>query len=319
MLLRRSFLLFFTLFACILTGRAQQDPVFTQYMFSKVAFNPGAAGHAGGICINGLVRQQWGGFKDEDGNSIGQEDFLLTAHAPIRALHGAVSGVIMQDKIAFFSDINVSLGYTYLKDVGQGNLGIGFRVKFINRALDFSKLQFIDDGDPLNLNSEESDMLFDFSLGAYYEVPDNYYFGISSVDILQSGGKNLVDDGSFKLNTDRGIYLTGGYNFVLPNNPSFEIKPSALLLKAPGVINYNISSLVEYNNKFWGGLNYKNNRYDFLGIIVGVHFKKFDIGYSYDIALGKYGLGGIHEIRLGYCFKLELERAIKIYRNTRFL
>ena len=41
---------------------AQQDPQFTQFMHSKLIFNPGYAGTSNAICANILYRQQWVNF-----------------------------------------------------------------------------------------------------------------------------------------------------------------------------------------------------------------------------------------------------------------
>jgi type IX secretion system PorP/SprF family membrane protein len=310
---------FFILFGS--TALGQQNRHFTQYMFAKTAFNPGAAGNSGGICVNAIVRQQWTGFK-EAGTNVGPESFMITVDAPFRFLHGALSGTIIQDQMAYWKDVSVNLGYTYTREMGRGILGAGMQIEFVNRSIDFSKLEFVDSNEPIiaELSGEQSDMLFDFAFGVYYEVPDSYYLGISTFDVLQSNGKELGTDGSgqsFKYTTARPIYLLGGYNYVLPNNPSIEIKPSTLIALTPGSKSFEASCLVEYKNKFWGGLNY--NYQESIGIIAGVLFKQFMIGYSYDINVNQYKIGGTHEIRVGYCFKLEFEKALKIYRNTRFL
>ncbi len=306
----------------VTAGLSQQDPQFSQYMFNEVSFNPGFAGSGGGICINGLVRQQWAGFKDPEGNKVAPETFLLSVDSPVKILHGAISGLIMQDKIGFWRDIDLKLGYTYMANIGRGNFGAGFHIAFVNRSVDFSKFIFIQESDPIKtkLSSEETDMLFDFSLGLFYEIPDQFYIGLSAVDLLQSDGKPLIstDSGNdFKYTLDRSVYITAGYTFTLPNYPSFEIMPSALVKIGQASNQFDISAIVEYKDKFWAGMSYRYQ--DAIVAILGLEFKNFKIGYSYDIATTGYGLGGSHEIMLGYCFKLELDKARKSYYNTRFL
>jgi type IX secretion system PorP/SprF family membrane protein len=118
-------------------GYSQQDPQISQYMFNKVFYNPGAAGSGQGICINGLVRQQWAGFKDAEGNKVAPESFLITADAPLNVLHGGLSLIILQDKIGFWQDIDLKLGYTYRANLGPGTLGVGLQFGFFNRTVDF--------------------------------------------------------------------------------------------------------------------------------------------------------------------------------------
>ncbi|MCF8228037.1 MAG: PorP/SprF family type IX secretion system membrane protein [Bacteroidales bacterium] len=316
-MIHRSIIVFLCLLLCSSLVYGQQDRHFTQYMFAKTSVNPGAAGSTGGICLNGIVRQMWTGFQNADGTNVAPESFLLTADAPFKFVHGAFSLTILQEKLAFWKDISVNLGYTYIGSIGRGDFGAGFQIEFENRSIDFSQLNFVDEDDPIKSEEEDSDMLFDFALGFYYEVPDTYYIGVSTFDILESSGKNLREESDFSFNTDRSIYLLGGYNYVLPSNPSYEIKPSAMVHLTPGAMQLDVSGIVEYQNKFWGGINFRPQ--ESIGLIAGVMFKKFMIGYSYDVNISGLKIGGSHEIRLGYCFKLEFDRAIKIYRNTRFL
>jgi hypothetical protein len=55
-------LIFFYCFGIV--GFSQQLPQYSQYMFNKIAYNPGVTGTTNGICVGGLIRQQWVGFKE---------------------------------------------------------------------------------------------------------------------------------------------------------------------------------------------------------------------------------------------------------------
>jgi len=80
---------------------------------------------------------------------------------------------------------------------------------------------------------------------------------------------------------------------------------------------YNISAIVKYNSKFWGGVNYRYQ--ESVGLIVGVSFEGFRLGYSYDLPTLSVGIPGSHEITLSYCFKLKMNKNKTRYKNTRFL
>ncbi|RLD55132.1 MAG: hypothetical protein DRI97_10100, partial [Bacteroidetes bacterium] len=86
---------------------AQQEPQFTQNMFNRVFTNPGFAGIGEGICVTGLVRQQWAGFKDSEGNKVAPETFLVSIESPVRVLRGGLSALVMQDKIGFTKTITL--------------------------------------------------------------------------------------------------------------------------------------------------------------------------------------------------------------------
>jgi hypothetical protein len=104
---------------------------------------------------------------------------------------------------------------------------------------------------------------------------------------------------------------------VLPGNPSFEIEPSVFILSDLASTQYNISTIVKYNDKFWAGLNYRLQ--ESVGVLIGVRFKDFKIGYAYDINTMQYRTSGSHEVVLGYCFKIKGDRSKTSYKNTRYL
>jgi type IX secretion system PorP/SprF family membrane protein len=320
----RQFILLILFFnILVISAYAQQEPQFTQYMYFNMLTNPGVAGNENAICAVGADRMQWVGFKDADGNKVSPETFFITVNSPVKILRGGLSGSIMQDKIGFEKTIAVKVGYAYQRALGFGKLGIGTQLEFNNRSIDFSKFKPAGEDPLLNqLSGKESDMLIDFSLGLFYRVEGSYYIGLSGVHLLQNKGSVLASGtgGDLRMRLDRTFFLTGGYDFVFPGNPSFELLPSAMIKSNLSSLQMDISAILKYKDQFWGGLAYRLQ--DAVCVILGVQYKDFKIGYSYDINVSKMKLpigGGTHEIMLGYCFKLEMEKGRKSYKNTRFL
>jgi len=308
-----SFLI--ALFAASLFSFGQQKYQFTQYMFDKMAFNPGYAGTKNAICVSGLLRQQWVGFRDTEGNKVAPETFNIAASSPLKFLHGGIGLALTSDKIGFFNDVELALAYSYHYDLGGGTLGMGVQLNFLSKSLDWSKLKPIQESDPLLTDkSEEKEMLIDFGFGAYYHVPGKYYIGLASVPITQPSAAGTA----FKVK--RSFNLMAGYEYTIPSHPQFEINPSIMIQSEGGIMQYNISALLLYNKKFWGGVNYRLE--DAIGIILGMTYKNFKIGYSYDVvtsAIKQGGGWGTHEIMFGYCFSLEFDKGVRKYKNTRFL
>jgi type IX secretion system PorP/SprF family membrane protein len=172
------------------------------------------------------------------------------------------------------------------------------------------------------LSAEESDMLIDFSLGMFYSVPENYYFGISGLHLVQTKGKPLVETsgGSLSMKLDRTFIATGGYFINFTRNPDYQFIPSAIIQSNLSTLRFDVNATLKYKDAFWGGLGYRLG--ESVIVLLGVQYKDFRIGYSYDININKLGLpffGGTHEIMLNYRFKLELDKGRKSYKNTRFL
>ncbi|MEI7896414.1 MAG: PorP/SprF family type IX secretion system membrane protein [bacterium] len=301
--------------ACV-SAFSQQPTVLTHYMFTDMATNPAFAGGSGGISITGLVRQQWMGWKDTDGTKSAPQTFLLTADAPIRKLHGGLGGSVSQDQIGFFKNIVVKLGYAYKMELGTGDIAFGLQGSLLNISYDASKFSAIDkENDPVlnQLEGKTSDMAVDVGLGVFYKVPEKYYVGLSAENILQTKGKKT------HYQMRRTYYLNGGYQWIVPNHPAFELLPSAQVMYDGAVLQLSASALIMYNNKFYGGLGYRLQ--DAVSVLAGVVIKGLRIGVAYDIstsAMSKYNNGSL-EIMVNYCFKIDTDKFRKSYRNTRFL
>ena len=313
--------LFFVMVLAAINVKAQQAPIFTNYSNSYAYANAGFAGMSEGINVLGLYRMQWAGFTDMDGNEVAPTTFLLTGDMPFRALHGGLGFSIVQDKLGFENNVNVGLGYSFHLDLGGSTLGIGVAGTLLNRSVDFSQLHPNQEGDPLLQGlGEESDMLFDFNVGLFYQVPESFYFGFSVVNVLETMSKALNDNSetSASFTTDRTFYAVAGYPFQFEDLPYLTFVPSVSVMSDIASTQFNASARVIYNNLFSLGVNYRFQ--ESVGLMAGITIKDLTIGYSYDInTMGLPGLPGSHEIGLSYCFKLDLDRTPRDYRSVRYL
>ena len=311
-------------FALLLTflgeAKAQQAPIFTNYANSYAYANAGFAGMSEGVNVLGLYRMQWAGFTDMDGNEVAPTTFLLTGDMPFRKLHGGLEFSIMQDKLGFENNVNVGLGYSFHLDLGGSTLGIGLAGTLLNRSVDFSQLHPNQEGDPLLQGlGEESDMLFDFNVGLFWQIPESFYVGFSVVNVLESMTKALGDNSetSASFTTDRTFYAVAGYPFQFEDIPYLAFVPSVSVMTDIASMQFNASARVVYNNVFSLGVNYRFQ--ESVGLMAGVTIKDFTVCYSYDINTMGLGLPGSHEIGLSYCFKLDLDRTPRDYRSVRYL
>lgn len=283
-----------------------------------MAVNPAYAGSSGYISVTGLMREQWLGFKDMEGNKVAPQTFLLSMDMPVSLLRGGVGISILNDKLGFEKNIGLRLNYAYRTEFWNGSLAFGPVVGFLNKTIDFSMFKPTQPGDPILATAEEKTMMLDLGLGIFYEVPKKYYAGISTSQLLQTAATLGMETANYNLK--RHYYIQGGFYYILPDNPLIRLEPS-LMLKTDFVSSQiDLNTLAVYNDKFWGGITYRFQ--DALALLVGVTYKSFKLGYSYDITtskLGGAGSTGSHEIVLNYRFKLELEKSPKGYRNTRYL
>jgi len=287
---------------------AQQEQTYSQYMFVPSIYNPGHTGSQNAICATGIMKQQWVGL--EGAPTV----YSIMLESPVRILRGGIGVNINTDQIGGYNNTSVKLKYSYHKKSGNNLLGIGIGLGFMNQRIDFSYFNVSEDDPLLTSTEEESGMIFDMDFGVYYQRGDRWYAGVSSSQILQ--GSMEISGGKTQLR--RAYYATAGYNIRFLRMPKLMVSPSFFVgytANAPVLIN--VGAIGEYNNMFWGGVLYKHQ--EGIAVMAGVEYKNIKVGYAYDINTNQLKNGGSHEIRLGYCFKLEIEKPKRSYKNTRYL
>ncbi|MDR2408687.1 MAG: type IX secretion system membrane protein PorP/SprF [Bacteroidales bacterium] len=328
-MLNKRFYIFIILLGIARIGFAQQDPQFTQYMYTILPVNPGYAGNAG-ICASLHYRQQWAGFTDinpETGEEYktSPRDILVTIHSPVKALHGGLGLSIYNDAYGHQSDIAVKLAYSFRMNISGGNLGIGLSADFLSRAIKKSEYIGGNSTDPLISNDlADNDMYVDFSFGAHYQMQDKWYAGISATQLVSTiGGDKVYQRGA------RHFYALGGYSYTLPSNPDWTLKPSALLKTDLTMVQFDLTLLADYNNLVWFGVSYRV--IDAVALIVGAKpfinsstaIRGLEIVGSYDINTSKmirYGRSfGGYEFCIKYCFNIVTKPSIYGYKGTRLL
>jgi len=329
--------LFIFLVGIAVSGMGQQDPQFSQYMYTILPINPGFAGQSG-ICASLHYRQQWAGFMDYNPVSkkydlkTSPRNIMLTVHSPIKAIHGGLGLTIYTDASGYQNDIAVKLAYSFKMNIGGGNLGIGLSADLLSRTIDASKYFDSPDGgvvgnsiDPTLINDlGESDMYFDISFGAYYLMQDKWYAGISGTQLISAIGGDKISQ-----KAARHIYAVGGCSFSLPSNPDWTLKPSALLKTDLTMVQLDLTLIADYNNLFWFGASYR--MVDAVAILVGakpfVNFasaiRGLEVIASYDINTSKMitnkrSFGG-YEFCIKYCFNIVTTPSIYGYKGTRLL
>lgn len=297
---------------------AQQAPMFTNYSNSYASVNPGFGGLSEGVNVMGIYRDQWTGFKDMDGNAVAPKTLLFSGDMPIKPLHGGVSLSIMNDQIAFENNININLGYSFHIDLGLGTLGVGLAFNMLNRSVDFSKFHPNVENDPIIPQGDQSDMLIDANFGIFWQIPETFYIGLSATNLFESKGKELISSSTTSASFigDRTFYLMAGYEYQF-NNPLFKILPSLCIMSDIASTQFNAGAKLLYNNKVWGGINYRYQ--ESIGAMIGFKIKDIQISYSYDINTMGIAVQGSHEVCISYLFKMNLEKSPRIYHSIRYL
>jgi type IX secretion system PorP/SprF family membrane protein len=306
------------LFSVLVYG--QQDPEFSQHNSAMSLFNAGSVGSHDRICLNAVQREQWVGFPGHPSTSFFSADGAFNLFG--KTLGAGIS--ILNDNFGFNSDLGINLQFAYRIDLGSGKLGIGMNTGFLNKSLSPEWKTLDGNGevltgsnsDPSIPSGEDSKTAFDMGLGVFYRS-EKTFMGISVTHLTQSSINYSMAELNSKL--VRHYYVTAGYSLQLPN-PAFEIMPYFILKSDLRANQLYLNSTLKYNKRFWGGVSYRYG--DAIIGLVGLElFNGVRVGYSYDFTtsqIGKYS-DGSHELTIGYCFDLSLDKSPQKYKSIRFL
>jgi len=264
---------------------SQFDAQLSQYMFHISSYNPAAVGEGNMIQITGQNRMQWLGIPNAGNTTV----FSINAPLKIANINNGVGFTFLNDKVGQFINQSAHLQYAFKKKVGSGVISIGADLGFV--SLGFNNGDSIQDpkhaipiGDYHNISEDPEipkssvvGMSFDMNVGLFYSSP-TYYAGLSYLH-LNNPTVNWGDKSEFK---EFGtLFLTGGYNLILAN-PKYVLKPSTLFKTDFSSWQLDLSSRLEYDNKYWGGLSYRVQ--DAVVVLAGINISGgLSIGFSYDL------------------------------------
>ena len=244
------------LFAFLVFGmlqlNAQQDPQYTQFMFNKLAFNPGYAGSSKGACFTALHRSQWLGLEGAPTTQV------FSVHTPLSGKRVGLGLAIVHDNIGPTDSWSASLSYAYRIPIESGTLGLGLQGTLRRYEVDFINERLTHPNDNLVQATETSNIISNVGFGLYYEQ-DNFYFGVSVPHLIRNDISLLTSN--FATNNVQSVeeihaYLMAG--IVIPIAEQVKLKPAGLVKysdKAPVDFDLNFSLL--FMDKFLVGATYR--------------------------------------------------------------
>ncbi len=284
------------------TISAQQDPMFTQYMFNTLAINPAYAGSREVLSVMLLARQQWVGFEGAPSTAT------LTAHSPV--YNNMATGISMiYDSYGPVNQTSLFVDYAYhLKMNNNLKLSLGLKGGFSHYAVDFTDLQRTESIDDAYNYLNEKETLPNFGFGIFL-FNQNFYLGLSIPRILE----NSFENGSTNYGDGTEIrHYYGMAGVVLHVNEWLVLRPSVMGRMAQGApfsVDGNINSVLY--DQLWLGVMYRLNE-SFGGIVQYQFSSQIKVGYAFDLntnELSSYH-SGTHEIMINYEFNFNKERVL---------
>lgn len=309
---------------CLIETVAQRDFQMSQYVFFPAAVNPAFAGEKDMMQVVGMHRMDFltAGSGIQTTNVGVNMPFGKGVH-----LHGAGVRFVNMVRGSFWSDQNAYLQYAYKYDSPIGRFGIGVDVGFFNSRIDGTKVVpkpempsegedggYHDDSDDKVPKTDVSGMSFDLNVGVMYSF-DNGYAGLAVTHVTQP--KPEVDE-SFTDTIHTGLSFMAAYEYKIPDT-KLVLKPHTLLKTDFVFWDWNVGALLEYNEKFWGGLSYRWGTS--VGMAVGMNvFGGLSAGLLYDLPTTRMiNTVGSVELVLEYNFEVLLNKHDKKYKSIRIL
>lgn len=304
---------------------AQQDPQFTQFMHSKLIYNPGYAGTSEAICANVLYRKQWVNFPGAPTTG------LLSFDMPIGQLPLAIGLNVMNDQIGFDKTLFARLALSYNRRIGAGVLGVGIDGGILQKQ--FNGTWITPDGANVQDNSipnwqangqavanpNLNKLSYDLGFGVFYSIANKMYVGLSSTHLT---AQDLRVTDSVKFALARHYYVVGGYTFNLGEGGIHGINPNVKVKTDAASTQLDLNLTYIYDQRYWVGVSYRMQ--DAIAPMIGARFlqdRSLKVGYSYDVTTSKIKgySSGTHEIMLGYCMNVKKKPKVTSYQNARFL
>ncbi len=327
--MRKTITLVTLLMLGALAAHAQQDPMFTNYMFNSLIFNPAYAGSRDHAVINLLHRTQWWGI---EGAPTTQS---ISMHTPLKNDRVGLGFSVVNDKIGPSNSLDANVSYAYRIPMGKkGKLSVGLQGGITNWRADWSKLSIEQAGD-IPFSENVNWWKPNIGAGVYYYTK-NFYTGLGVPRIIEYDlVPNRTDQLPLYAKQVRHYYYTLGGAIPLKGN-ALIFKPS-LLVKSAGFdsrlsrdtsfqqvgspTEFNVDLSLFFQETLWVGASFRSSievfqnksSYDSADFWVAYYLNNgLRIGASYDYSLTKLQqkAQGSFEIMLGYEFDYKTKRIV---------
>ncbi|MBO8440559.1 MAG: PorP/SprF family type IX secretion system membrane protein [bacterium] len=313
-----------TLMVVIMAGMAlsemsaQFDGRFSQYMHMKTFYNPAAVGEQQLMRVYGAQRLDWIGIKNAPRTT------LFTANTPfkVKKTEHAAGLQFVNDMFGIFSNQQINLQYAYRFVFEYGTLHVGANIGVINIICYGDSVKMVEseyhseaNADPAVPTGTQSGVGFDMGLGVYFHN-DHWYSGVS---VLHIPGTRVRLGDRYGFSIRQMLSAMGGYNFTFADG-LYRLQPSAIFYTDFASWQIQLSALLRYRDKFWGGLAYSYQ--NAVSIILGAEIiSGLELGYCYDIPASDFirETHGSHEIFLSYEFNLFVNKKDGKHKSIRLL
>lgn len=282
-------------------AKAQQDPIYGQYIFNNAIINPAQSGVKELNQWGFLRRVQWVGV---DGAPTTYSLFLNTALPKKLGL----SVGLYNDKIGPITETSFQTDIaSHIRLNRKWYASVGLRFMLSNLSANIQELKIVQQSDPRFVNNMSTGFYFNTGLGILFYNRTSF-IGASIPKIFR---KEIGDGSKIFSHYDRHYFVYGGHTFR--NNSMFSFSPSMLL-------KYTVDAPLQFDLNFLVGIQ---DRIDFgpmlrskdaIGFLIGLQLdKNWYLGYMYEYPINDINLvtQQTHEISMRYFWRSKYYKRVK--------
>lgn len=292
--------------------------VYTDYLTDNYyLIHPSMAGASNCAKVRLTGRQQW--FGQEDAPSLQTFSFNTSLDEDGKSGVGIIA---FNDKNGYHSQTGAKLTYAHhllfsRSKADLNMLSFGLSTAFIQSRLDESEFTTFD---PVIVGGgfQQKDSYFNLDLGVSYHYLD-FFTHATVKNFIANQRREIYSQGIESDNLRKYLWSVGanfGDDEGLLIEPSFLFQYTEKTGEKSIDLNAKVYKTMEFG-KLWGGLSYRrsfdgaeylngdvvdNQKLQYITPFVGVNFKQFMLGYSYNQVLGdvKFDNAGYHQLTLGF-------------------
>ena len=297
-----------------------QDPIFSQFYASPLQLNPAFAGNTVGPTVHLNYRNQWPSWQRAYTTyAASYSQFFRPVNSGFGLMllsDDAADGLLKTNKIAGF--------YSYRLQINrEWRLKLGVEAAYVQTRLDWDRLVFLDQLDPLEglspggtpIPSAEvrpeslNNGYFDVSTGLL--VYSSRFYGGVTIKHLNTPNESILGINENSTSTSLPVRYSVHAGMELPLNigPRWSrnsfFSPSIMYVRQEPFAQINGGGMLRVGSIF-GGLWYRHSigNADAFIFLVGVQQGALKIGYSFDLpqSISLSNTGGTHEISLTMTF-----------------
>ncbi|MEZ5008987.1 MAG: PorP/SprF family type IX secretion system membrane protein [Chitinophagales bacterium] len=287
--------------------QAQQLPVYTNYIFQPMLYNPATVGLDGDVVLTMNFQKA---YNRAAGSPVtGWAGFDM----PIMNENIGIGANFSVDNLGAHNNISGNVYYAYhipFSEAYEHKLSIGLSAGFFHQRFNFIELNAADANDPaLNVNNNGA-TAFDMNVGLNYRFK-GLNVGFSVPQVLDSkltfreGGN--IDDTRGSSHLRRHYFVTAGYEIAMGKEKNFFLTPSASMRKIKGLpVQFDGNLLFDWDHMIWAGVSFKTangfKKAASISPVIGFNIKdRLDINYAFSTDLDEtentdFGQG--HEVML---------------------